>query len=156
MAAKKNHKNPEEHDLVNGTVSAVASVSSLGVAVGAAVGTIGGLPGMIAGALVGGGIGALAGNDLVEAVNPEEEVEYWRINHKDRNYFNSNTSYDAFSPAYRFGIDSYSTFAGRDFNDIEPELAKGWENVRGFSRLTWQTAQLAARDAYNRLSLRNT
>jgi phage tail tape-measure protein len=107
---RNSNKNENEQDLVNGTVSASAAVGSLGVAVGAAVGMMGGPLGMVAGAMVGGGLGLLAGSELVDTVNPEEEVEYWRINHKDRNYFNSTTSYDAFSPAYRFGIDSYARY----------------------------------------------
>ena len=39
---------------------------------------------------------------------------------------------------------------GREWDDeLEAELAKGWEDGRGSSQLDWQSARTAVRDAWN-------
>ena len=105
---------------------------------------------------IGGVIGALAGKEAAQIVNPTTEDAYWRDNYKHRAYFDSLTSYDSYAPAYRYGIEAYSTYVGRNFDEIESQLAKEWDSARGTSRLTWDTAKLAARDAYERLYDRST
>jgi len=113
-------------------------------------------PGMVAGVAIGGVIGALAGKETTQIINPTTEDIYWRDNYKHRSYFNSATSYDNYAPAYRYGIVAYATYTVHQFDEIELQLANGWDNARGNSRLTWDTAKLATRDAYERLYRRNT
>jgi len=136
---------------VGAVVGAVAAAAAVGAVQGAALGTVAGLPGMAAGVAIGGVVGALAGKETAQIVNPNAEEIYWRDNHKNQAYFNSTTSYDNYAPAYRYGIEAYSTYVGRKFDEIEPQLAKEWDSARGTSRLTWDTAKLATRDAYERL-----
>lgn len=140
---------------VGAAVGAVAAAAAVGAAEGAAFGTAAGLPGMAAGVAIGGIAGALAGKGIGQLVNPNAEEAYWRNQHQHQNYFDSITEYDSYAPAYRFGIEAYSTYVGRDFDEIEAQLGGQWDAVRGSSRLTWETARLAARDAYERLSKQN-
>jgi len=147
-----------EHTLagaVGAAIGATAAAVAVGAVEGAALGTVAGLPGMLAGVGVGGVIGALAGKETASLINPTTEDAYWRDNYKNRAYFDSLTSYDSYAPAYRYGIEAYSTYAGRKFDEIEPQLAQKWDAARGTSRLTWETAKLASRDAYERLCQRN-
>ena len=136
---------------VGAAIGAAATAAVVGATQGAALGTVAGLPGMIAGVAIGGVVGALAGKETAQIVNPNEEEIYWRDNHKNQAYFNSTTTYDSYAPAYRYGIEAYSTYVGRKFDEVEPQLAKEWDKARGTSRLTWDTAKLAVRDAYERL-----
>ena len=163
MAYEKDETKHDSH-VVGGTIGAAigaaAGAAAAGALEGAALGTVAGAPGIVAGVAVGAMIGALAGNDIAELIHPDEEEVYWKHNHQTRDYFDSTLVYDSYAPAYRFGIEAYSTYVGRDFNQIEPQLEKQWNKEvhneeRGTSRLRWDTARLAVRDAYDRLCERN-
>ena len=66
----------------------------------------------------------------------------------------SGTDYETYWPAYRYGVDAYSTYQGREFEEIEPQLRTGWIAARGMSKLEWHEARGAARNAYERISRR--
>lgn len=141
---------------VGAAIGAVTGAVAAGAMEGAALGTLAGAPGMVAGVAIGATLGAIVGKDIAKSVNPDKEEAYWKNNHMHRDYFNSTIAYDNYAPAYRFGIEAYSTYVGRDFGQIEAQLEKQWNNEihneeRGTSRLTWDTAKLATRDAYERL-----
>ncbi|PYQ39207.1 MAG: hypothetical protein DMF77_22140 [Acidobacteria bacterium] len=122
-----------------------------GGAAGAAVGAVVGGP---VGAAVGGAVGAvaggLAGKGAAEAVNPTVEDEYWRRNYGSRPYASSGT-YDDFRPAYQYGWESFSRYRGLKFDDVEPDLRRGWETGKLGARLGWDKARPAARDAWDRV-----
>lgn len=59
---------------MDGAISAVASISTVGAAVGAAIGILAGPAGIIAGAAIGGSVGALAGVEATDYANHAEEV----------------------------------------------------------------------------------
>ena len=141
---------------VGAAVGAMAAAAAVGAVEGATLGTIAGLPGMAAGIAIGGVAGALAGKEIAQLVNPNAEEAYWRNQHKHQAYFDSLVAYDSYVPAYLFGIEAYSTYVGRKFDEIEAQLGKQWNDERGTSRLTWDTARLATRDAYERLCNQNS
>ena len=107
--------------------------------------------GAVLGAVVGAAAGALAGRSLSQAVDPSAEDAYWRDNHARRPYA-AGTSYDEFRPAYGYGVDAYTRYPERKFDDIESELGSEWNSRRGTSRLEWDRAKHATRDAWNRVS----
>ena len=137
---------------IGAAVGAIDGAVVVGAVQGAALGTVAGLPGMVAGVAIGGVIGALVGKEVAQQIDPNKEEAYWRDNHEHQAYFNSTARYDAYAPAYRYGIEVFSLYGGRSFEEVEPQIAGGWDGARGPSRLTWETAKLATRDAYNRLS----
>ena len=80
------------------------------------------------------------------------EDAYWRENFRDRSYIGSNDVYEDFGPAYVYGVESFGRYDGRRFDDVEWELSRDWESFKGKSRLTWERAKAAVRDAWERLT----
>ena len=107
--------------------------------------------GAAVGATVGAAAGALAGRSMAKAA-PMAEDAYWRDNYTGRHYVESGSSYDDYAPAYRYGVDAYSRYPGRQFDEFEPELSRDWDTNRGRSSLGWERAKHATRDAWQRLS----
>lgn len=122
-----------------------------GAAAGAAVGTVAGPVGTVIGAAAGAIVGGLAGKGVAEAIDPSAEYAYWRDNYADRPYVESGAKFDDYGPAYVYGVDSSTKFGDRDFDDIEPDLARDWNRARGTSSLAWERARNASRDAWERV-----
>ena len=133
--------------VVGGAAGGVAG----GAAAGAAVGGLTGPVGAAIGAVVGAAAGALAGRSMGKA-DPDVEDVYWRDNYATRPYVASGSSYDDYAPAYRYGVDAYSRYPDRQYDEFEPELSRDWSNARGRSSLEWESARHATRDAWQRLS----
>jgi hypothetical protein len=110
-------------------------------------GPVGAAVGAVAGAVV----GALAGKGIANAVDPAVEDQYWRENYSSRPYV-SGASYDDYGPAYRYGVDAYTRYPNRSFDDVESDLGRDWSTYRGNSSLEWERAKHASRDAWHRVS----
>jgi len=142
---------PGAHPVGTGLGAALGGAAA-GALTGSAVGPIGTLIGTALGAIVGG----LAGKSVAETIDPTIEVDYWRDNFNDRPYATQTPHFNVFEPAFRYGITEYARYPGRRFDDVEVELAHGWTDARGASsKLEWQNARLAARDAWQRLAQRH-
>ncbi len=80
------------------------------------------------------------------------EDHYWSDNYASRPYYTKTTKYTSYSPAYRYGYDTYTRYPGRDYSTLDrSELENGWNKARGDSKLTWEQAELATRDEYVRM-----
>lgn len=134
---------------VGAAMGGVAGGLAGGAAAGAAVGGMTGPVGAVVGAAAGALVGALAGEST--KVDPTVEDAYWRDNYASRPYVSGGT-YDDFGPAYSHGVNSYSKYPGRRFDDVEADLARDWQTARGRSSLDWDRARPASRDAWDRLS----
>jgi hypothetical protein len=137
---------PGAHPVGTGIGAAVG-----GAAAGAATGTVAGPVGTVVGAAVGAVVGGLAGKGIAEAIDPTQEEAYWRENFKHRPYVRRDTSFDDYGPAYRYGVNAYSKYPGRSFDDVEHDLSREWHEARGTSRLEWEDAKRATRDAWERV-----
>ena len=115
------------------------------------VGSAGGPVGTAVGTVLGGVAGGLAGKGVAEAINPKFEVEYWRETYATRNYVREGEDYETFAPAYRYGWESYSLYPRKRFDEVEPELRRGWERSEWHAGLAWERAREAARDAWQRV-----
>jgi hypothetical protein len=131
-------------------VGGVAGGVTGGMAAGAAVGGMTGPVGAVVGAAVGAVAGAVAGKAM--KVEPEVEDTYWRESYASRPYVTTGSTYDDYGPAYRHGVDAYSRYPDRSFDEVEPELGRDWNSARGRSSLEWDNARHATRDAWQRLS----
>lgn len=100
------------------------------------------------------GVAGLAGKNSDDAIDQTSEVAYWRDNFKSRPYTENATSFDDYGPAYDYGVNSYTKYPGRSFDDIETDLSRDWDAVRGASKLRWDQARNATRDAWERISNR--
>ncbi|HEX5611825.1 MAG TPA: hypothetical protein VFX67_04180 [Burkholderiales bacterium] len=123
-----------------------------GIAAGALAGSVAGPVGTAIGAAVGAIAGGLAGKGAAELIDPTAEEAYWRENFSSRSYANSNSTFDDYGPAYRFGVSSYGRAKGRTFEQAEADLSRDWEREKGNSRLKWNDAKHATRDAWQRVS----
>jgi len=135
-----------------GATTGILAGAAAAMTAGAAAGTVIGPAGTIAGVAIGGIVGGLAGSAAGEDVNPTSEDAYWKDAYKTRDYVAKGASYDAYRPAYRYGVDSYAEHKGRSFSEIEPNLSKEWNTRRETSTLDWNDAKHATRDAYEKLS----
>jgi hypothetical protein len=120
-----------------------------GATAGAAVGAVAGPVGSAVGAVVGGIAGGLAGKGAAEAVNPTVEDTYWRTNYATRPYVAPGSTYDTYQPAYKYGWESYGRYSGRRFDEVEPEMKRNWDESK--TRLSWDRAREAAKDAWHRV-----
>jgi hypothetical protein len=141
-----------------GTGVGAAGGGAAGAAVGAAIGA--GMSGPAApvgaaiGAVVGAVAGGLAGKGAAEAVNPTAEDAFWRENFRSRPYYESLYTYEQdYRPAYEYGWRTRSANAGKKFDEVEPTLSGGWDTTRAGSRLDWNKARFAARDAWDRVDV---
>jgi phage tail tape-measure protein len=125
-----------------------------GAAAGAAAGAVAGPAGAVVGAVVGGVAGGYAGKAAAEAIDPTEEDAYWKENHAKREYYDKNFTYDDYGPAYRYGWESRTRYAEREYTDVEPALERDWQTARTNSRLPWPKAKSAVRDAWQRAERR--
>jgi hypothetical protein len=117
------------------------------------VGGVAGPGGALVGAAIGAAAGGMAGKLVADLVDPQMEDEFWRKNWSDRKYIDGGFTYDQdWGPAYRYGVESYTRYPDRAYDDIENDLSAGWGDARGESRLDWDRAQHAARDAWQRVS----
>lgn len=122
-----------------------------GAAAGAAAGAVAGPVGAVAGAVIGGVAGGYAGKAGAEAIDPTTEDDYWRENYRTRPYYTERSAYEEYQPAYRYGWESRSKYPGKSFDDVEPELERGWSQSNPKSSMTWVNAKQAVRDAWDRV-----
>lgn len=124
--------------------------AAAGAAVGAATGTLAGPLGTVVGTAIGAVVGGLAGKTVAELVDPTVEDFYWREHYQQRPYVPEGAGFEDYGPAYRYGLKAYTEEPGRSFDDREASLQAGWAAARGSSRLDWNDARHAARDAWHR------
>ncbi len=129
--------------------------SASGAAAGAALGAIGGPVGALIGGIAGAITGAGVGHGIGEYVDPTEEEAYWRSNYNKRDYYKQGKSYDEYEPAYAYGYSAYRSKPDSDFDSMEGELASSWRDRRGSSKLEWNDARPAVRDAWSRINERS-
>ncbi len=122
-----------------------------GGAAGAAIGAVGGPVGVAIGAAIGAVVGGLSGKGVAEAIDPTAEHAYWQENFRKEPYYENGLEYSEYEPAYRTGYESYHRHAGRRFEDVESELARDYDRVKGSSKLGWEKAKVASRAAWNRI-----
>lgn len=139
-------KAPGAHPVGTGVGATVG-----GMAAGAAAGTVAGPIGTAVGAAVGAVVGGLAGKSIAETIDPTAEAAYWRENYRTRPYVQEGGSFDDYGPAYAYGVDAFSRYPGREFDDFEADMHRDWGTWSQTSSLEWSNAKPAARDAWERV-----
>lgn len=134
----------ERHPVAVG--AAAAGGGAAGAAVGAAGGAIAGPIGAVAGAAIGAILGGLAGKQLAESFIQEDL--YFREHFASQGAKAPERKYEDYQPAYRYGWEAHGRFEGAFFEEVEPELQRGWTTAK--PSLPWEEARLAAREAWDR------
>ncbi|MBI2771626.1 MAG: hypothetical protein HYX47_18520 [Burkholderiales bacterium] len=139
----------KDHPAAKGAVTGgvVGGVAG-GAAAGAMAGGMTGPVGAVVGAAVGAAVGVIASR---RKHDPVLEDAYWRDNYSSRPYVASGAKFDDYQPAYRYGSDSYAKYPDLAFDDVEADLGRDWNSVRGKSSLEWEHAKHATRDAFHRV-----
>ena len=102
----------------------------MGTAVGAAIGAV---------------AGGLAGKGIAELIDPTVEDRYWKDNYSSRDYVPAGASFNDYGPAYRYGYETFPSYYGKRFDDVESDLSRDWDRIKGTSRLTWNEAKYATK-----------
>lgn len=131
---------------------AVGGVS--GVVAGAAIGSAAGPIGTIIGGIAGAVGGWWAGRAVADAAHQftHEDDSYYRETFEKRSDRLADRSYDDVRPAYQLGhIASMNPdYNGRSFEEIEPDLQKGWGNDLRARHGDWTAVRPYAQEAYSR------
>ena len=121
----------------------------VGAGIGSAAGPIGTLIGGIAGALG----GWWAGRAVAEAAGTlsREDEDYFRAHYDAQPNRSADRAYDDVRGAYYLGhVASHNpTFAARQFEEIEPELERGWASYAD-SYGNWMTVRPYAAEGFSR------
>jgi uncharacterized protein (TIGR02271 family) len=142
---------PGSHPVETGVGAVLGGVAS-GLAVGAVAGPVGAVIGAIAGGAAAGG---LAGKGIGELIDPTTQDNWLReysetsaSTRADGTRFTA----DEYRPAYTYGMTSAadSGYAGRRFEDVEPELRTRYESDKSNQSMPWNSVSGAVRDAYDR------
>jgi osmotically-inducible protein OsmY len=80
----------------------------------------------------------------------EDEDRYWREAHASRPYA-SGVTYEVLWPGYRYGYEAADQYAGREWPEIESDLAAGWEQCPYRGESTWEQVKNAVRDGWDRV-----
>lgn len=150
----------ENRDMHRDPITGASGSHPLGTGIGATSGAlagaaVGSLFGPI-GTLVGGAVGTIgggaAGHTVAERVDPTAEAEYWRQRASTRPYYQSDYDFDTdYAPAYAYGSDARARHGDRRWDEgLENDLRSGWDKAKAKSRLTWEQAKDAVRDAWHR------
>ena len=131
---------------VAATVGALASAAAVGAAFGTAAGPVG----IAIGAVIGAVAGGLGGDALAASVEQVNDVGHARETSAERVDGQHDDTFDAIGPAFAFGAEARTLHAGRTFDEVEPELARRWNDSELGPRLPWERARVTARDAWNR------
>jgi hypothetical protein len=120
----------------------------LGAGIGTGAGPLGALLGGIAGALGGWWTGR-AVSEAAEALTADDDAHYRQHFEKDSHL--ADRSYDDARTAYFLGhIASHNpNFTAREFEEVEPELERGWSAGEG-QLGPWLNARSYAREGYKR------
>jgi hypothetical protein len=82
-----------------------------------------------------------------------DEDSYWRTNYRSRPYASSrNFDYDFYMPAYRYGFDAAHRYEGKNWNDVESDLSRGWNSYEHRGQSTWEQMKDAVKDAWDRVT----
>ncbi len=77
---------------------------------------------------------------------------FWRNAFESRMYLPADARYEQYRGAFRYGHESASPSRGREWIEVEPELAAGWDTYEhaGEGRADWQTVRAAVKEAWER------
>jgi hypothetical protein len=81
---------------------------------------------------------------------------YWKTNFRTRPYaVDPARDYDYYQPGYRYGFEAANRYQGREWNDIETDLARDWDRYEHRNESTWEHIKHTVRDAWDRVTGRS-
>ena len=83
--------------------------------------------------------------------DPAPDTIDWREHHAAQPYASGKHTYEDYAPAYRTAGSALEKHAGKEFDEIEDDLALEYEKHRVGSALPWDEARHAVRTAWAKL-----
>jgi uncharacterized protein (TIGR02271 family) len=136
---------PGSHPVATGVGAAAAGAA--GAAIGSIVPGIGTMIGGAIGAIAGSVSGGYAGKAVGEMIDPTGTDEYWKENHKTRDYAKG-ADYEQLRPAYQYGSELADRSETPDFD--ETRVRADWESNAANKGLDFDKVSPAIRDEFNR------
>jgi outer membrane lipoprotein SlyB len=125
-----------------------------GVLAGAAIGSVAGPIGTVIGGLAGAVGGWWTGRAIAEAASnfTHSDDLHYRSSYDTSEHRLADRSYDDIRPAYQLGYlaSRNPDYVGREFEEVETELERGWSADVSRSSGNWQQVRGFARDAFAR------
>lgn len=133
-----------------GSVIGLLGGGLTGAVVGLAAGPVGLFAGAVGGAAL--GVALATRSDFAPPIDVTTHDRYWRENFASRPYVPPGAYYADYGPAYRHGARAgLGGGQGHDWAEVEQDLAVQWDDEhRAGSRLSWDQARPAVRDAWER------
>ena len=149
-ALKLHHdSNPDAGDLVGEAAGGIS-----GVLAGAAIGSLGGPIGTVIGGIAGAVGGWWTGRAVSEAVEGVTEADdtYYRTHYETDTNRLADRKYDDVRPAYLLGhvASRNPDYSAREWNDVETDLRRGWNDDLKGKHGDWQQVSRYAREGYTR------
>ncbi len=94
------------------------------------------------------------GWERVSKDSESDEDSYYR-NHWSSTYGSgAGSTYEAYRPAYAYGAQMARSdlYSGRNWDDAEPELRRGWEQSAGTDQSSWDKVKEAVRHGWDRMT----
>jgi|SRR4051812_14874049 hypothetical protein len=85
----------------------------------------------------------------------QDEDTYWQTNYRTRPYASDSADYSGWRGGYRYGYESANRYTGRSWDEVEPELSRGWNAYEHRGTSTWEQIKGAVRDAWDRVTGHN-
>jgi len=81
----------------------------------------------------------------------EEEDKYWREHHAKQPFAKPEYSYDDYAHAYKTGYEGFHKYPGKEYDEIEKDLALDYQRSKPESALPWDHARHAVHAAWAKL-----
>jgi uncharacterized protein (TIGR02271 family) len=136
-----------------GKVAAEGAGGVAGAAGGAAIGSLAGPVGTFVGALAGAVGGWWAGKNVSENVGSfDADEDYYRSHFQSSTGNRSDFTYDRARPVYQMGYlaSQNPDYRGRSFDEIEPDLRRGWTDDMRSQYGEWDKVRGYAAEAFGR------
>lgn len=145
----RHHDHPTVGDQVGEAAGGIS-----GVLAGAAIGSLGGPIGTVIGGIAGAIGGWWTGRAISEAASnfTHADDEHYRSAYQRAVNRSPGRDYEEVRPAFQLGhlASRNPDYRGRDFDDIEVDLQRGWTDDVSRQSGDWQEVRAYARDAYSR------
>lgn len=150
------HSSPEGHSTEKNVKDDAENVGEgagtfLGGVTGAALGVVGGPVGLVIGAIAGAAGGWWAGKGVADAFTDKDYAVY-RAHYSASPDSMADRSYDEVSAAYVAGhlAGRNPDYTGRTFDQVEPDLQRGWSDDIARKHGQWPAVRNYARVAFDR------
>ena len=87
-----------------------------------------------------------------KSVDLTAEEKYWQEHHDSQPHATEETTYEHFAPAYRVGAEAAAKYPGKEFHEIEDDVALDYQKHEIGSALPWDQVRGASKAAWSKVS----